>query len=78
MMTLSMAMASAVSVPGRRRKCQSARVETQFTRGSMHMSLEPRRIMSMAACPNSPSPFDGRGSFAQNTMSSGSWNIGSS
>ncbi len=78
MMTLSMAMASAVSVPGRSRRCQSARVDTQFTRGSTHMSLEPRRIMSMAAWPNRPSPLDGRGSLAQNTMSSGSSNIGSS
>ena len=79
MMTLSMAMASAVSVPGRSRRCQSARVDTRIhARLDAHERLEPRRIMSMAAWPNRPSPLDGRGSLAQNTMSSGSSNIGSS
>ena len=78
MMTFSMAMPSAASVPGRRRRCQSARVATQFTRGSMLMSFAPRRIMSMAAWPNRPSPLDGSGSLPQNTMSSGNVNAGSS
>ena len=58
--------------------CYIPRVATQFTRGSMLMSFAPRRIMSMAAWPNRPSPLDGSGSLPQNTMSSGNVNAGSS
>ena len=51
MMTLSMASASAPSVPGRICSHSSAREASQEHTGSMTMSLVPRFIMSTAQWP---------------------------
>ena len=71
MMMDSHAMASAVSVPGRTRRCTSARVASQFTRGSTLMSFAPRFMRSMTAWPQRPSPFDASAILPHMTMTSG-------
>ena len=78
MMVFSMAMASAVSVPARRRRWYSARAASHVTRGSTTMRRDPRRMRSTTAWPNSPSGLEASGILPQMTTHSGSSNAGSS
>ena len=49
MMIASQAIAMAVSVPGRTRRCTAERVESQVTRGSTLMTFAPRFMRSITA-----------------------------
>ena len=77
-MMLHMAMASAQSVPGRRRRWYLARVAIQLTRGSMDMISAPRFMRSMMAWPKNPSPFDSSGALPHSMMYFGTSKRGSS
>ena len=76
MMMDSHAMAMAVSVPGRTRRCTSARVASQLTRGSTEMSFAPRFMRSMTACPHRPSPLEASGILPHMTITPGTWYAG--
>ena len=78
MMMLHIAMASAASVPLRRRSCRTERVASQLTRGSMVTSLAPRFMRSMIAWPKKPSGLEASGILPQRIMSSGTVYSGSS
>ena len=71
MMTLSMAMAKAASVPGRTRSQYAEREASQVSDGSMVIILEPRCMQSTIQPPKKLSEFETTALQPQFTMTSG-------
>ncbi len=75
MMTFSIAMASAPSVPGL--ICRNSGAEPRYvTRGSTTIILLPRFMQSMTQCPKKPSAFEFKGLFPKPQCSQGAFHSG--